>query len=69
MVARLPLREGVRSSVIREGLGVELLRLCIKKNRLTVRFGHLTRTRPRRAISGISCWEDALGQTQYCWRD
>uniref|UniRef100_A0A8C6P1M8 Reverse transcriptase domain-containing protein n=1 Tax=Nothobranchius furzeri TaxID=105023 RepID=A0A8C6P1M8_NOTFU len=44
-VAGLPLRDRVRSSVIREGLGVDLLLLHIKRNQLRW-LGHLVRMPP-----------------------
>ncbi len=46
-MAGVSLRDRVRSSVIRDGLGVELLLLCVKRSQLRW-FGHLVRTPPGR---------------------
>ena len=46
-VAGVSLRDRVRSSVIREGLGVEPLLLCVERSQLRW-FGHLVRMPPGR---------------------
>ncbi|KAJ8003299.1 hypothetical protein DPEC_G00167980 [Dallia pectoralis] len=67
-VAGLSLRDRVRSSVIREELGVEPLLLCIERSQLRW-FGHLVRMPPGRLPRevfqpGTSSWEETSGKTQ-----
>ncbi len=51
-VAGVSLRDKVRSSVIREGLGVELLLLCTERSQLRS-FEHLERMPPDRVLREV----------------
>lgn len=62
----LSLRDSVRSLDIWVGLGVESLLLYIERSQLRW-FGYLIRVPPKHlpgeGLSGMSKWEEALGQT------
>uniref|UniRef100_A0A8C6L319 Reverse transcriptase domain-containing protein n=1 Tax=Nothobranchius furzeri TaxID=105023 RepID=A0A8C6L319_NOTFU len=70
-VARLSLRDRVRSSDILEGLGVELLLLRIERSQLTW-FGHLVRMPPGRlpgeVFQACSAGRRPPGQPRTRWR-
>jgi len=61
-VARLSLRDRVRSLDIRRALGVEPLLLCVERSQLRW-FGNLIRMPPFRGFPGTSNWETP-GKTQ-----
>ena len=71
-VAGVSLRDRVRSSVIREGLGVEPLLLCIKRSRLRW-FGHLVRMPPGRfpweVFQARPAGRRPQGRARTRWRD
>uniref|UniRef100_A0A8C6LTA7 Reverse transcriptase domain-containing protein n=1 Tax=Nothobranchius furzeri TaxID=105023 RepID=A0A8C6LTA7_NOTFU len=71
-VAGLSLRDRVRSSVIREGLGVDLLLLHIERSQLRW-LGHLVRMPPG-CLPGEVFWARPTGRRpkgrpRTCWRD
>lgn len=60
------LRDRERSSVIHEGLRVELLLLCVQRNQLrsfSISQG-ASRTPPQEGVSDTSSWEEAMGLTE-----
>ncbi|KAJ7994746.1 hypothetical protein DPEC_G00252670 [Dallia pectoralis] len=65
-VAGLSLRDRVRSSVIREELGVEPLLLCIERSQLRW-FGHLVRMPPGRLPREV--FQARRGRPRTRWRD
>ncbi len=66
-VADVSLEDKVRSSVVCEELGVELLLLSVERSQLRW-FGHLVRMPPghlpKRGVPGTSSWKEEPGQTQ-----
>ncbi|KAJ8007663.1 hypothetical protein DPEC_G00096500 [Dallia pectoralis] len=71
-VAGLSLRDRVRSSVIREELGVEPLLLCIERSQLRW-FGHLVRMPPgrlpREVFQARPAGRRPRGRPRTRWRD
>uniref|UniRef100_A0A8C6MJY5 Reverse transcriptase domain-containing protein n=1 Tax=Nothobranchius furzeri TaxID=105023 RepID=A0A8C6MJY5_NOTFU len=63
-VAGLSLRDRVRSSDIREGLGVELLLLRIERSQLRLFGQDASWTPPWGGVSGMSCRQETPGLTQ-----
>ncbi|KAJ8011838.1 hypothetical protein DPEC_G00062440 [Dallia pectoralis] len=71
-VAGLSLRDRVRSSIIREELGVEPLLLCIERSQLRW-FGHLVRMPPgrlpREVFQARPAGRRPRGRPRTRWRD
>ena len=69
-VAGVSLRDRVRSSAIWEGLGVELLLLCMERSQLRW-FGHLMRMPPGRLPREVflACPTGTRGRPRTRWRD
>ena len=71
-VASVSLRDRVRNSVIREGLGVELQLLCVERSQLRW-FGHLVRMPPgrfpREVFQACPAGRRPRGRSRIRWRD